>query len=180
MEGTQSVPCSERLLFRRPGPADARSARTLRQDPRAMRYLGGPTDARTADERFARNVRHWDTYGFGSCVLLDRATGDFVGLAGLQMFEGEPDLGYVLDPAWWGRGLGSELAAACLRHGFEDRHMRLIRAHTQVANRASQQVLTKVGMRYLGERVLWDQRQRRYAITADEWEWYNVYGADRL
>lgn len=69
-----------------------------------MRYLGGPMRDETAAERFARDLGHWEEHGYGKCVVVSRRSGEFVGYCGLQVFEGEPDLGYLLDPEWWGTG----------------------------------------------------------------------------
>ncbi|MQA85223.1 MAG: GNAT family N-acetyltransferase [Streptosporangiales bacterium] len=174
------LPRSPRLLYRRPAVADEEKVRDLRQDPEVMRYVGGPLTSRSAAERFSHDLAHWDEHGYGKCVVLDRDTESFVGLCGLQEFEGEPDLGYLLAPQWWGRGLATEIAAASLRCGFEDLHAPLVRALVQAANLASQRVLGKVGMRYLGDRFLWGERQRRYAITAGEWDARRAEGSDLL
>lgn len=164
------VACSPRLLLRRPTAADERAVRSLRQDPRVMRYLGGPVHDAAAAERFDLDLAHWEQYGYGKCVTVTRASGEFVGYCGLQVFEGEPDLGYLLSPEWWGHGLATECARASLWFGFTHLRLRLVRALTGTGNRASQRVLTKAGMRYLRDRVLLGDRQRCYAITAGEWE----------
>lgn len=163
------LPRSARLSFRRPDPADEEATLRLRLDPTVMRFLGGPLTRPAAVERFRRDLAHWAVHGYGRYVVASRADGAFVGIGGLQEFESEPDLGYLLAPQWWGRGLATELASACLGFAFESLGFSLVRALTQVDNHASRRVLTKVGMRYLGDRVLWGEKQRLYAITAGEW-----------
>lgn len=166
----ESLPSSGRLVYRRPAGDDEAAVRALRQDPAVMRYVGGPLADDAATERFQRDLEHWDEHGYGRCVVLDAASGSFVGWCGLQQFEAEADLGYLLAPRWWGHGLATEIADAHLRCAFTDLGLPLVRALTQANNRASQRVLTKVGMRYLGDRFLWGERQRCYAVTAGEWD----------
>lgn len=173
MEGMPEVPVvayTPRLLLRQPTSDDARAVRSLRQNAHVMRYLGGPVPDAAAAERFDLDLAHWERYGYGKCVAEARASGEFVGYCGLQVFEGEPDLGYLLSPDWWGQGLATESACASLRYGFTHLQLRLVRALAGAGNRGSQRVLTKAGMRYLRDRVLWGNRQRCYAITAGEWE----------
>lgn len=165
----EHLPHSPRLSYRRPVPADESATVGLRQDPAVMRHLGGPLTDAAAAERFRRDLDHWEQYGYGRYVATFGASGAFVGICGFQRFEGEPDLGYLLAPQWWGRGLATELAGACLRCAFTAYGFPLVRALTQVDNHPSQRVLHKIGMRYLGDRLLWGEWQRCYAITAGEW-----------
>lgn len=169
MRGIRTTPRSPRVVFHYPRDDDAELVCALREDPSVMRYLGGPLDAEAARRTFEGDLEHWERHGYGRYVVLDAATGGFVGFCGLQLFEGVPDLGYLLAPRWWGQGLATEIAEASLRHGFEELETPLVRAFTQVMNFASQRVLSKVGLRYLGERVLWDVRNRCYAMTATDW-----------
>lgn len=160
---------TERLRLRPPGPGDADAVRRLRQDPQVMRFLGGPVDDVEAKLRFDRDLRHWDEHGYGLCVMADRADGAFVGLAGFRHFEGDPDLSYLLERDRWGAGLATEAAEACLAWGFDGLGAELVRAMTDLRHRTSQRVLTKIGLRYVGERVVWGVRQRCYAMTAGAW-----------
>jgi [ribosomal protein S5]-alanine N-acetyltransferase len=169
MRGTGATPRSARVVFHYPRPDDAEAVCALRQDSLVMRHLGGPLDTKAARRTFEGDLEHWERHGYGRYVVLDAATGDFVGFCGLQLFEGVPDLGYLLAPQWWGQGLATEIAEASLRHGHDELDIPLIRAFTQTLNFASQRVLSKVGMRYLGERVLWGARHRCYAMTETDW-----------
>lgn len=170
MEGVdQPWQRTERLRLRPPGPGDAEAVRRLRQDAAVMRYLGGAVDDTEAELRFERDLRHWDEHGYGLCVVEDRDGGAFAGLAGFRHFEGDPDLTYLLERGRWGTGLASEAAATCLVWGFDVLGAELVRAMTDLSNRVSQRVLSKIGLRYVGERVIWGVRQRCYAMTSGAW-----------
>jgi len=160
---------TSRLRLRPPRPADASDVRRLRQDASVMRYLGGPVDDAEAAARFRRDLEHWRRHRYGLCVAEDRGHATFVGLVGFRCFEGDPDLNYLIAPEWWGAGLATEAAAACLVWGFDHLGAELVRAMTDLGHRASQRVLTKIGLRYVGERVLWGSRQRCYAMTSGAW-----------
>ena len=88
-----------------------------------------------------------------------------VGLGACSWDETTANLGYRLLPGSRGAGLATEGSAALLRHAFEDTGMDSVWASTTQRNLASQRVLTKLSMRYLG--IDYDQCQ--YKITAAEW-----------
>ena len=122
----------------------------MHQDPRAMALLGGVRDHVKTDAYLARNLAHWDQYGFGLWILRDRPSGDMIGRGLLRHLdvEGQDDIetGYAFYPAWWGRGLATEIARKCVDLGFEVLKERSIVGLTTPANQASQRVLEKVGM----------------------------------
>lgn len=57
------------------------------------------------------------------------------------------NLGYVMNPEWWGRGLATEAAARVMRHAFEELDCRRIYSGCNPKNIASWRVLEKLGMR---------------------------------
>ena len=67
------------------------------------------------------------------------------------------NLGYRLRPEWWGLGLATEGCLALLQHGLDDVGLDSVWASTTAHNEASQRVLTKLGMTYVG--VEYDQCQ---------------------
>jgi ribosomal-protein-alanine N-acetyltransferase len=98
------------------------------------------------------NVKHWADHGFGMWMLRDAATADVIGRAILHHLsvEGvdEVEVGYGFMPEYWGRGLGTEVAGACVRIGFEQLQLSSIVAITTPANIASRRVMQKVGLAY--------------------------------
>ena len=75
------------------------------------------------------------------------------------------NLGYRLLPRYWGRGLATEGGATLLRHAFDTAGMDSVWASTTPQNLASQRVLAKLSMRYLGIQ----HGQCQYKITSEEW-----------
>lgn len=73
-----------------------------------------------------------------------------IGRCGLCFLDNtlEIELGYLLNPTYWSRGLATEAAKASLRYGFEELKFKEIVAVVQPENIASQRVMEKLGMKY--------------------------------
>ena len=121
-------------------------------DADVMQHLGGIRDRAHTDDYLARNLRHWDQYGFGLWILRESTGGDPIGRAVLRhaLIEGvdEIEVGYAFYRPFWGRGLASEITAACLDYARDDLGIDEIVAITSRPNTASQHVLEKAGLRF--------------------------------
>jgi len=66
----------------------------------------------------------WELKGLGQWALEERATGRFVGRAGLYWRPEEDwpgvEVGWMLDPGCWGAGFATEAAARAVRYGFDE------------------------------------------------------------
>jgi [ribosomal protein S5]-alanine N-acetyltransferase len=102
------------------------------------------------EEVVRRRVAHWEEHGFGLWAVEWRESGEYLGEAGLQHFEGgEPvEVGYYLGRSAWGRGVATEAGEAALRHGFEALDLDTIVAVVRPENEGSKRVLTKLGLRF--------------------------------
>jgi RimJ/RimL family protein N-acetyltransferase len=124
----------------------------MHADPRQMEMLGGVKDAGETRAYLDRNLAHWADHGFGLWMLRDPGSGEMVGRALVRTLplDGitEVEIGYSLRPDCWGRGLGTGIARACLRYGFDVLRLPSLVALTQPRNVRSRRVLEKVGMAY--------------------------------
>ena len=122
------------------------------EDLQFMALLGGVRDTAGTVTYLETNVKHWADHGFGMWMLRDAATNAVVGRAILRHLavEGvdEVEVGYGLLPEYWGRGLATEIAQACVRIGFQQLRLRSIVAITTPPNIASQRVMEKAGLAY--------------------------------
>lgn len=149
---------SPRLHFRPLTEADTAGMFALDSDPAVHRYLGGiggnilTQPAQSLDMiRFIQ--AQYEANGTGRWAVVLRATGEFMGWAGLKLVT-EPvngqhnfyDLGYRFRPSFWGQGYGYEAAQAWLSYGFENMHLPRICAYADVENTASRRILEKVGL----------------------------------
>lgn len=126
--------------------------RRIHSDPVVMALLGGVrTEVQTASY-LEFNLAHWERYGHGIYIVRDLADDALVGLGCLRhlTLEGadEIEIGYSLFEAWWGRGLGTEIARACLDVGFQGVGATSLIAVTDPANTASQRVMSRIGMTF--------------------------------
>ena len=133
-------------------PTDLDDLLLIVGDPEVMKYLGvqaGATLNRDeARQALANMIQFWNQHGFGRWGVVDKLNGKLIGLCGLRLLEGAPELVYGVSKSNWGRGLATEAAKASLRYGFEELGLERIVAVTRHANEASKNVLIKIGMSY--------------------------------
>ncbi|HVX11482.1 MAG TPA: GNAT family N-acetyltransferase [Pirellulales bacterium] len=147
---------TERLLLRQFVPGDAEELFRLHSDLEVLRYTGDTAPADIEEARrllAARQIADYERYGFGRWVCMLKATGSFVGWAGLKYLPelGEVDLGYRLRRDWWGRGLATEAARGCVEYGFAMLSLPRIIGVVEPAHAASIRVLEKAGFHRDGE-----------------------------
>ena len=92
----------------------------------------------------------------GTSVLIplpiDRDDNDWSLLEGPDFPSGDIEVGYILKPSAWGRGVATEVCRRLLKFAFEETPLDEVVAVTDPENAASQNVLTKSGLTYEGTR----------------------------
>jgi RimJ/RimL family protein N-acetyltransferase len=139
---------TERLTLRRLCEADRDTVAGWNADPELTRYLGGTQSREQSDETFDRWRRHWDEHGFGLLAVEWRQTGALIGRVGPQyhrVWPADPEIGWALEPAWWGCGIATEAGAAAVAWTFGE--LAFVRAVsiTTEPNLASRNVMAKLG-----------------------------------
>jgi ribosomal-protein-alanine N-acetyltransferase len=146
-----------RLTLRRFEPADLEWLCELYADAEVTRYLGGlQTPERVREMLRTRFLEYYDQHpGLGIWLTTERSTRTRVGFHLLNNIQGETiiQVGFALSKTAWGKGYGTEMAAAVLRHGFVTLGLPHIVGMASLANLASQRVLEKIGLRRNGERA---------------------------
>jgi RimJ/RimL family protein N-acetyltransferase len=147
-----------RLRLERWQPAHTDLLARLSGMPEVMRFIGnGDTWPAVFAEEVARaELRHWDEHGFGWRAAVERETERQVGLITLNyagegtvgLDPGEREVGWWLEPAAWGRGYGSEGAAAIRDEAFESVGAPSIVARIQPPNAGSIGVARAIGMEF--------------------------------
>jgi len=147
-----------RLLLRPLATTDAPGLFALDSDPAVQRHLGGiggVPPARVADSlaRLRLLEAQYAAGALGRWAVVLRATGEFMGWAGLKQVAGPIngerdfyDLGYRLRPGYWGQGYGYEAARAWLAYGFTTLGLPRICAYADVDNAGSRRILEKIGL----------------------------------
>lgn len=162
-----------RLLLERITLRDLPDIARMEADAQTMATLGGVRDAAQARHRFDDWIAHWDTHGFGLWIARDLATAEFAGRGGLRhtVVGGRPEIevAYAFLPAFWGRGLATELADASVRAGFADLGLPDLVCFTLATNRASQRVMEKAGFVFERDIEHAGLPHRLYRLRAADW-----------
>jgi ribosomal-protein-alanine N-acetyltransferase len=147
-----AVPLTERLELREWRDADLDPFAALNADPEVMRYFPDTLGRAESDALVERVRRHVDEHGYGLWALEVRATGQFVGFAGLALqtfpapFTPAVEVGWRLARDAWGHGYATEAARVALALGFDELGLDEIVSMTAVGNARSRQVMERLGM----------------------------------
>lgn len=159
---------TDRLLLRPFQDDDLDAYAELCADPEVMRYLGkGETISRMeAWQQMAFFAGHWQLRGFGPWALEEKASGAFVGRAGLLQPEGWPgfELAWTLGRAWWGKGYATEAAREALRYAFTELGRDHVISLIYPQNHASIRVAERLGERLEGETEFFGHQVLIYGI----------------
>ncbi|WP_340115831.1 GNAT family N-acetyltransferase [Pelagibius sp. 7325] len=95
-------------------------------DPEVVRHItGSVSSASDSWMRLLNSAGHWALQGFGYWAVEERGSGCFVGQVGLAdfkrglgpRFDGMPEAGWVLSPAFHGKGYATEAVETVLAWG---------------------------------------------------------------
>ena len=141
---------TERLRLRVLAPDDTETLTRICGDPHVMRFYREPWSPERVDGFVRYNIRLQAERGFSLWGVDHRETGQFIGFCGLipQTVDGveEIEVGYILHPEFWGRGLAPEAAWASRDFAFQRGVERVI-SLINPQNQPSIRVAEKVGMR---------------------------------
>ena len=151
---------TERLILRPFREADVDAYTAMLQTPqvRAALHLAddvGPYDAWLG---MAQQLGQWELRGMGQWALEVKASGVFVGRAGMH-HPGREDwpgieIGWSLHPDHWGRGYATEAGAAAIEYAFAHNDVDTLYSVILPENTASQAVAQRLGFTLYETRAL--------------------------
>ena len=119
---------SERLIFRKLSSADISTWTEFFVNNDHLEYLGldsSKTPEANATEWINRQLQRYADDEFGHLAVIEKCSGDFVGMGGLLIREikgaKEFEIGYSLKPVFWGKGYGTEIAIQIKKYGDENK-----------------------------------------------------------
>ncbi|WP_404387551.1 GNAT family N-acetyltransferase [Humibacillus xanthopallidus] len=150
-----------RLVLRRPMLADLDDYVRLHTDPRTYAHAltSMPTPARCR-ERLSDDVADWERDELGYAAVVDRASGEVIGWAGLRHKDsdaGSLNLYYRLAFNRLGGGLGLEIARALVAWAAKHRPHVMVTAMVDEANTAPRRTAERAGLLACGLRAPRDQ-----------------------
>ena len=148
---------TDRLLLRRMRVSDADDMYAYARRADVTKYLTWsphPNHAYTVDylQYLASRYRVGDFYDWGVTL---RESGRMIGTCGFTSFDlphNAAQVGYVLNPEFWGQGIAPEALRAVLCFGFRELGLNRIEACYIRENARSRRVMEKVGMSFEGVR----------------------------
>jgi len=147
---TFPVLTSDRLVLRKLQPSDAEQMLALRSDQRVMQHVPRPLaksidDATALIELINGMVAANDAVQWAITL---KGEDQFIGLIGFWRIVKEhhfAELGYMILPEYWGKGLISEAIGTALEFGFGTLDLHRVEAITRPKNIASIRALEKNG-----------------------------------
>lgn len=169
---------TERLRLRRWRPNDLDPLAAIFAKEAVWRYpfRRGWSREETADF-LQRKFEEWRERGYSQWAAELREDGRLIGFVGLAPPAFLPEVmptvevGWRLDPDWWGRGLATEAGRAALAFGFERLGLTEVVSIYEPENVASGRVMERLGMsRWLDTRhPTLGVPLRVYRLTAAGW-----------
>jgi len=103
--------------------------------------------------------------GFSKWIILERESNHPVGDAGFYYLpDGKRiELGYRLARSHWGRGLATEVASRWIEVAGDILPSEIIYSFAHPENKASFQVMKKLGFSYLGDETFYGMRSPLYS-----------------
>jgi len=171
---------TERLLLEPLDESRLEEFLALTADPDTMRYWapGGPFPREVAERNFAASLARLREHGFGRRWIVAKENGAGLGFTDTKYFGQscddvsplEVEIGWMLTPAFWGRGYATEAARAVRDEAFARLTLNSIVAVHHPANAASGRIMEKLGMAFERDVVArngWPSRL--YRLTREQW-----------
>ncbi len=140
---------TERLVLRRMDMQDAEEMLALRTAIDAERYLGLPFFTRTREEVIANiekienGIRSNELIAWAITLLEDPKIIGTMSFHKIDKANHRAEIGYLLNPVFWGVGIVSEATKAILDYGFNQLGFHSVEAHVNPENQRSVGVLQK-------------------------------------
>ena len=146
---------TERLILRRMKPSDSEDMYDYARREEVTRYLAwNPHKSRDYTRQYLEYIAgHYAIGDFYDWAIVDKVSGKMIGTCGFTRFDFQSDsgeIGYALNPDFWGREIALEASREVMRFGFERLMLNRIEAKHLAGNDASARVMKKLGMSFEG------------------------------
>lgn len=147
--------CTERLTLRKMSVSDSSDMYEYSKKSIVTKYLlWTEHESEGQTYNFLCGVSDWykrGEYYDWAVTLTD--SGKMIGTCGFTSFDfehGRAEVGYVLNPDFWGQGIAAEAVGAVIEFAFNELGANRVEAHFIEGNNASLRVMEKCGMTFEG------------------------------
>ena len=161
---------TQRLILRKFHQKDLHQLAPILANPKVMKF--SPTGMLSVSQVQAKIdsfITSYKEFGFGKWAVIFKESNKLIGYCGIAVEQidkvDEREIGYRLDPEFWGRGLATEAALKTLQYGFEQLKFPYILGIVERKNVASVRVLKKLGMKYNRETVFHGVKMDIYQVS---------------
>lgn len=144
---------TQRLALRAIADGDAALQYRVLNTPAVMEHLGGVKELREIEAKHAKSMALYELRGFSFLMVIEKATGDLVGHAGLKIVDhpcapniGDHEIGWVLREDRWRRGYAYEAMVAVIEWAFDRVGAPHVVALTSARNVGSWKLMQKLAM----------------------------------
>ena len=144
---------TESLIIREFQVSDIEALAKILAKPEVMQFsIDGVFSTKKTAVKLQSFLDSYQKNGYGKWAVIHRQSGRLIGYCGIVVEEiegkSEKELGYRLDSEFWGQGLATEAANACLKYGFDKFKFDYVLGMAEPENKASIRVLEKIGMEF--------------------------------
>ncbi len=141
---------TERLLLRRISMHDLADYFSLRNDAEAMKYLN-KEEPQTIEliqgiiNKIDAGIENNTAINWGISLKTNPTFIGSIGYHKIDLDHHRAEIGYMLQPAYWGQGITNEAIQAVIHFGFNNMQLHSMEAHINPENTASRNLLLKQG-----------------------------------
>ena len=139
---------TERLILRKIAKEDASDMYEYSKDPKTSEFLTwSPHESVSYTKKYIRFLlKKYKTGEYFDWAIEEKESGKFIGTCGFPLFDPEnskAEIGYVLNPSFWGRGYATEAVTAIVDYAFSSLKLHRLEARCMKNNSSSENVLKK-------------------------------------
>ena len=146
---------TDRLKFRAIKKADFNDIYEYSSNPQTSQYLlWSPHNSLEYTKHFIDIIlAKYKCGDYHDWAIVLKENKKMIGTCGftrIDEYNKTAEIGYVLNPQYWGMGLATEAAKRVLQFAFEELDMNRVEARFLFGNEASLKVMNKIGMKFEG------------------------------
>lgn len=146
---------TDRLTLREMRRSDAKDMFEYSKNPDTSKYLLWDVHKSLdfTKEFIEYVISKYKSGEYTDWAVIYKENSKMIGTVGFTKIDEEnrvAEIGYVLNPEYWGMGIATEMASVAIRFAFETLNMHRVEAKFMFGNDASLAVMKKLGMKFEG------------------------------